>query len=172
MVRGEASTSVMILSCSRFSLASRCRGEKWNRTSTTELIARRASPPPGPFFVAENAWKRSLRLHAQVCHGKTSMSISPSLSPRQCPDRYAFRAGRNLPDKEFRYLRTVYENRKAETPEERNPAHSPGREFLVCEEPPQNGTAWEQLKNRVSSRKAMKKAIELADTKGIRIQIL
>ncbi|KAJ7942192.1 ATP synthase subunit alpha, partial [Quillaja saponaria] len=30
-----------------------------------------------------------------------------SLSPRQCPDRYAFRAGRNLPDKEFRYLRTV-----------------------------------------------------------------
>ncbi|CAN6452617.1 unnamed protein product [Victoria cruziana] len=35
------------------------------------------------------------------------MSISPSLSPRQCPDCYAFRAGRNLPDKEFRYLRTV-----------------------------------------------------------------
>ncbi|KAL2902004.1 Uncharacterized protein RDABS01_027086 [Bienertia sinuspersici] len=35
------------------------------------------------------------------------MSISPSLSQRQCPDRYAFRAGRNLPDKEFRYLRTV-----------------------------------------------------------------
>ena len=26
---------------------------------------------------------------------------------RQCPNRYAFRAGRNLPDKEFRYLRTV-----------------------------------------------------------------
>ncbi len=37
----------------------------------------------------------------------TDMSISPSLSPRQRPDRYAFRAGRNLPDKEFRYLRTV-----------------------------------------------------------------
>ena len=35
------------------------------------------------------------------------MSISPSLSPRQRPDRYAFRAGQNLPDKEFRYLRTV-----------------------------------------------------------------
>src|SRR5215211_1975704 len=32
-----------------------------------------------------------------------------SLSPlqRQLPDRYAIRAGRNLPDKEFRYLRTV-----------------------------------------------------------------
>ena len=26
---------------------------------------------------------------------------------RQCPDRYAFRAGQNLPGKEFRYLRTV-----------------------------------------------------------------
>ena len=26
---------------------------------------------------------------------------------RQCPSRYTFRAGRNLPDKEFRYLRTV-----------------------------------------------------------------
>ncbi|KAL4287296.1 hypothetical protein HN51_054911 [Arachis hypogaea] len=35
------------------------------------------------------------------------MFISPNLSPRQCPDRYAFCAGRNLPDKEFRYLRTV-----------------------------------------------------------------
>ncbi|KAK8956966.1 hypothetical protein KSP39_PZI001133 [Platanthera zijinensis] len=31
------------------------------------------------------------------------MSLSPSLSPRQCPDRYAFCEGRNLPDKEFRY---------------------------------------------------------------------
>ena len=26
---------------------------------------------------------------------------------RQCPHHYAFRAGQNLPDKEFRYLRTV-----------------------------------------------------------------
>jgi hypothetical protein len=26
---------------------------------------------------------------------------------RQCGSRYAIRAGRNLPDKEFRYLRTV-----------------------------------------------------------------
>ena len=35
----------------------------------------------------------------------TVISLSPSL--RQCPYRYAIRAGRNLPDKEFRYLRTV-----------------------------------------------------------------
>jgi hypothetical protein len=34
-------------------------------------------------------------------------SISPGPSSRQRPDRYTFRAGRNLPDKEFRYLRTV-----------------------------------------------------------------
>ena len=31
----------------------------------------------------------------------------PSLLPRQCPNHYTFRAGQNLPDKEFRYLRTV-----------------------------------------------------------------
>ncbi len=37
----------------------------------------------------------------------TVNSISPDPPSRQCPDRYAFRAGRNLPDKEFRYLRTV-----------------------------------------------------------------
>ena len=37
----------------------------------------------------------------------TGTTISPSLLLRQCPDRYAFRAGQNLPDKEFRYLRTV-----------------------------------------------------------------
>ena len=37
----------------------------------------------------------------------TGTTISPSLLLRQFPDRYAFRAGQNLPDKEFRYLRTV-----------------------------------------------------------------
>ena len=37
----------------------------------------------------------------------TDTTISPSSRPRQCPDRYTIRAGRNLPDKEFRYLRTV-----------------------------------------------------------------
>ena len=37
----------------------------------------------------------------------TPTSVSPGPSLRQCPIRYAFRAGRNLPDKEFRYLRTV-----------------------------------------------------------------
>ena len=37
----------------------------------------------------------------------TTTTISPSLLLRQCANRYAFRAGRNLPDKELRYLRTV-----------------------------------------------------------------
>ncbi len=37
----------------------------------------------------------------------TETAISPSAWSRQCPSRYAIRAGRNLPDKEFRYLRTV-----------------------------------------------------------------
>src|SRR6187455_1588340 len=37
----------------------------------------------------------------------TGATDSLSSSLRQCPNRYAIRAGRNLPDKEFRYLRTV-----------------------------------------------------------------
>ena len=37
----------------------------------------------------------------------TAIAISPGPWSRHCPDRDAFRAGRNLPDKEFRYLRTV-----------------------------------------------------------------
>ena len=37
----------------------------------------------------------------------TDTTISPSSRLRQCGDRYTIRAGRNLPDKVFRYLRTV-----------------------------------------------------------------
>jgi hypothetical protein len=37
----------------------------------------------------------------------TPISISPGPSLRQCSSCYTVRAGRNLPDKEFRYLRTV-----------------------------------------------------------------
>src|SRR5660397_284043 len=37
----------------------------------------------------------------------TRNAISPSLRWRQRRSRYAIRAGRNLPDKEFRYLRMV-----------------------------------------------------------------
>jgi hypothetical protein len=37
----------------------------------------------------------------------TSTAVSPSRWLRQCSSRYAIHAGRNLPDKELRYLRTV-----------------------------------------------------------------
>jgi hypothetical protein len=37
----------------------------------------------------------------------TANALSPSSSLRQYPYHYAIRAGQNLPDKEFRYLRTV-----------------------------------------------------------------
>ena len=37
----------------------------------------------------------------------TASTRAPSSQPRQRPDPYTIRAGRNLPDKEFRYLRTV-----------------------------------------------------------------
>jgi hypothetical protein len=50
---------------------------------------------------------RGLSVQSSVPCIFTGLAISPSLSLRQCPSRYAFRAGRNLPDKEFRYLRTV-----------------------------------------------------------------
>ena len=54
---------------------------------------------------SEAPW--GLSVQSQVTCIFTGTSISPGLSPRQRPDRYTIRAGRNLPDKEFRYLRTV-----------------------------------------------------------------
>ena len=50
---------------------------------------------------------RGLFVLAHLGRVFTAISISPSLPPRQFSSRYAFRAGRNLPDKEFRYLSTV-----------------------------------------------------------------
>ena len=50
---------------------------------------------------------RGLFVLVRVTRIFTGTSISPSPLLRQRPDRYAIRAGRNLPDKEFRYLRTV-----------------------------------------------------------------
>ena len=48
-----------------------------------------------------------LSVLAQVTSIFTGTSISPDALSRQRSNHYAFRAGRNLPDKEFRYLRTV-----------------------------------------------------------------
>ncbi len=50
---------------------------------------------------------RGLSVLPRVSRIFTTSAISPGLWLRQRPNRYAFRAGRNLPDKEFRYLRTV-----------------------------------------------------------------
>jgi hypothetical protein len=50
---------------------------------------------------------RGLFVLSRVIGILTDTPISPSSRRRQCGSRYAIRAGRNLPDKEFRYLRTV-----------------------------------------------------------------
>ena len=50
---------------------------------------------------------RGLSVLPQVVRIFTNNTISPGPWSRQRPSRYAIRAGRNLPDKEFRYLRTV-----------------------------------------------------------------
>ena len=57
-----------------------------------------------------SSWSKApwgLSVLARVTSIFTGTSISPDALPRQCSNHYAFRAGRNLPDKEFRYLRTV-----------------------------------------------------------------
>ena len=50
---------------------------------------------------------RGLSVLSRVGGIFTPYSISLSTGQRQRASRYAIRAGRNLPDKEFRYLRTV-----------------------------------------------------------------
>src|SRR5690606_26595992 len=54
---------------------------------------------------SEGSWGLSVPLRGTGVF--TDTTISPSSWLRQRPDRYTIRAGRNLPDKEFRYLRTV-----------------------------------------------------------------
>ena len=50
---------------------------------------------------------RGLFVPSRVIGIFTDTTISLGSRLRQCPDHYTIRAGRNLPDKEFRYLRTV-----------------------------------------------------------------
>ena len=62
------------------------------------------------YRIPVSSWSKApwgLSVLAQVTSIFTGISISPGALLRQCPNHYAFRAGRNLPDKEFRYLRTV-----------------------------------------------------------------
>jgi hypothetical protein len=67
-------------------------------------ILRSAGPSPVPSC---SKAPRGLFVRSRAPRIFTGPAISPSPSPRQRPDRYTIRAGRNLPDKEFRYLRTV-----------------------------------------------------------------
>ena len=50
---------------------------------------------------------RGLSVQSRVIRIFTYTTISPGLLLRQRSSRYSIRAGQNLPDKEFRYLRTV-----------------------------------------------------------------
>jgi len=50
---------------------------------------------------------RGLSVQLRVVRVFTNTTTSPSPWSRQRSSRYTIRAGRNLPDKEFRYLRTV-----------------------------------------------------------------
>jgi len=50
---------------------------------------------------------RGLSVQSRVAGIFTCTTNSLSISSRQRPNRYAIHAGRNLPDKGFRYLRTV-----------------------------------------------------------------
>ena len=50
---------------------------------------------------------RGLSVQSRGASIFTRTTTSPDLQLRQCPSHYAIRAGQNLPDKEFRYLRTV-----------------------------------------------------------------
>ena len=61
--------------------------------------------PKSMLSYSEGAW--GLFVPLRVIGIFTDTTISPSSRLRQRPDHYTIRAGRNLPDKEFRYLRTV-----------------------------------------------------------------
>jgi hypothetical protein len=54
---------------------------------------------------SKGSWGLSVLLRVRGIF--TTTTISPGRWLRQCSSRYAIHAGRNLPDKELRYLRTV-----------------------------------------------------------------
>ena len=83
------------------------------RVAPPKLASRLQSLPPILYTTNQRAMSscskgsRGLSVLPRVIRIFTNNTISPSLWLRQRPSRYAIRAGRNLPDKEFRYLRTV-----------------------------------------------------------------
>jgi hypothetical protein len=73
-------------------------------THSLPVILHMTSQKPIPKY---SKGSRGLFVQLRVNSIFTATTISPSPSLRQRPNRYTIRAGRNLPDKEFRYLRTV-----------------------------------------------------------------
>ena len=71
--------------------------------SLPPILHMQAQNPMSSYSKGAQGLSVFLRVHGIF----TATAISPSLWPRQCGDRYAIRAGRNLPDKEFRYRRSV-----------------------------------------------------------------
>ncbi len=84
-----------------------------SRMAPPKLASRLQSLPPILHKPARNSLSscskgaRGLSVLLRVTGFFTGLSNSLSFLLRQRPNRYAIRAGRNLPDKEFRYLRTV-----------------------------------------------------------------
>ena len=83
------------------------------RLAPRELASALHSLPPILYTLSQESipgyskGSRGLSVLLRVTSVFTGLSTSPGLWRRQRSDRYAIRAGRNLPDKEFRYLRTV-----------------------------------------------------------------
>ena len=94
-------------------LGCRCCGGGIPRSAPPGLAPRLRSLPPILYaqyrqpMSSCSKGSRGLSVLPRVSRIFTTNAISPGPWPRQRPSRYAFRAGRNLPDKEFRYLRTV-----------------------------------------------------------------
>ena len=82
-------------------------------TTPPELASQHQSLPPILHNESKNPMpscskgSRGLSVLSRVGGIFTPYSNSLSTGQRQRASRYAIRAGRNLPDKEFRYLRTV-----------------------------------------------------------------
>ena len=74
------------------------------RVQSLPPILRRA---PHNSLIGYSKGARGLSVLMRASGVFTGTTSSPGGSLRQLSDRYAIRAGRNLPDKEFRYLRTV-----------------------------------------------------------------
>ena len=74
------------------------------RVQSLPPILRRA---PHNSLIEYSKGARGLSVLLRASGVFTGTTSSPGELLRQLSDRYAIRAGRNLPDKEFRYLRTV-----------------------------------------------------------------